>query len=149
MREKRTVHIPNTAEDPEFAEGSVIGMGEPRATLTVPLTRDGEVIGGITLRQSHLTPFTARQIEAIETFADQAVIAIANVGLFEQVQERTNDLSESLQQQTATADVLKIISRSSVDLETVLDRLVETVALLCRADQAVMFRRRVINIIWS
>jgi PAS domain S-box-containing protein len=142
VREKRTVHIPNTAEDPEFAEGSVIGMGEPRATLTVPLTRDGEVIGGITLRQSHLTPFTARQIEAIETFADQAVIAIANVGLFEQVQERTNDLSESLQQQTATADVLKIISRSSVDLETVLDRLVETVALLCRADQAVMFRRR-------
>ena len=87
VREKRTVHIPNTAEDPEFAEGSVIGMGEPRAILSVPLTRDGEVIGGITLRQSHLTPFTARQIEAIETFADQAVIAIANVGLFEQVQE--------------------------------------------------------------
>ncbi|MBV9530750.1 MAG: GAF domain-containing protein [Bradyrhizobium sp.] len=141
-REKRTVHIPNTAEDPEFADGSIIGIGEPRATLTVPLLRDGDVIGGITLRQSHLTPFTARQIEAIETFADQAVIAIANVSLFEQVQQRTNDLSESLQQQTATADVLKTISRSSVELETVLNTLVETAARLCRADQANMFRRR-------
>src|SRR6516162_994675 len=142
VREKRTVHIPNTAEDPEFAEGSVIGMGEPRATLTVPLTRDGEVIGGITLRQSHLTPFTARQIEAIETFADQAVIAIANVGLFEQVQERTNDLARSVDELTATSDVLKIISRSSIDLETVLDTLVETVARLCRADQVYMFHLR-------
>jgi GAF domain-containing protein len=141
-REKRTVHIPNTAEDPESADGSIIGMGEPRSTLTVPLMRDGDVIGGITLRQSNLTPFTARQIEAIETFADQAVIAIANVGLFEQVQQRTNDLSESLQQQTATADVLKIISRSSVDLKTVLDTLAEMVARLCRADQTAMYRRR-------
>src|SRR5438445_11584403 len=94
-REKRTVYIPNTMDDPEFAEGGIIGMGGPRATLTVPLMRDGEVIGGITLRQSHLTPFTPRQIEAIESFADQAETAISNVSLFEQVQQRTRELSKS------------------------------------------------------
>jgi two-component system NtrC family sensor kinase len=109
VREKRTVHIPNTAEDPEFGEGSIIGMGEPRATLTVPLMREGQVIGGITLRQSNVTPFTQRQIEAIETFADQAAIAIANVGLFEQVQQRTRELSKSLD-----------------DLRTAQDRLIQT-----------------------
>jgi GAF domain-containing protein len=108
-REKRTVYIPNTMEDPEFGEGGFIGIGGPRATLTVPLMRDGEVIGGITLRQSHLTPFTPRQIEAIESFADQAEIAISNVSLFEQVQQRTRELSKSLD-----------------DLRTAQDRLIQT-----------------------
>jgi GAF domain-containing protein len=108
-REKRTVYIPNTMDDPEFAEGGIIGMGGPRATLTVPLMRDGEVIGGITLRQSHLTPFTRRQIEAIESFADQAEIAISNVSLFEQVQQRTRELTKSLD-----------------DLRTAQDRLIQT-----------------------
>jgi GAF domain-containing protein len=108
-REKRTIHIPNTHDDPEFAEGSVIGIGEPRATLSVPLMRESEVIGGITLRQSHVTPFTARQIEAIESFADQAVIAISNVNLFEQVQQRTRELTKSLD-----------------DLRTAQDRLIQT-----------------------
>jgi len=105
-REKRTIHIPNTAEDPESAAGSIIGMGEPRATLTVPLMREGQVIGGITLRQPNVTPFTLRQIEAIETFADQAVIAISNVSLFEQVQQRTRELSKSLDDLRAAQDRL-------------------------------------------
>ena len=108
-RTKSTVYIPNTMNDPEFGEGAIIGMGGPRATLTVPLMRDGEVIGGITLRQSHETPFTPRQIEAIESFADQAEIAIFNVSLFEQVQQRTRELSKSLD-----------------DLRTAQDRLVQT-----------------------
>jgi two-component system, NtrC family, sensor kinase len=107
-REKRTLHYANVADDPELSQG-MTGLGGPRALLTVPLMRDDEVIGAITLRQSHLKPFTARQIEAIETFADQAVIAISNVRLFEQVQERTRELSQSLD-----------------DLRTAQDRLVQT-----------------------
>jgi signal transduction histidine kinase len=107
-REKRTLNYANVADDPELSQG-MTGLGGPRALLTVPLMRDNDVIGGITLRQSHLKPFTTRQIEAIETFADQAVIAISNVGLFEQVQARTRELSQSLD-----------------DLRTAQDRLVQT-----------------------
>jgi signal transduction histidine kinase len=94
-REKRTLSFANVADDPELNQG-ITGRGGPRALLSVPLMSDGQVIGAISLRQSHLKPFTPRQIEAIETFADQAVIAISNVNLFEQVQERTRDLSKSL-----------------------------------------------------
>ena len=95
-REKRTVHIPNSAQDPEAGLGGPLDSSGPRSLLSVPLILDGRVIGGITLQQSHLTPFTARQIEAVESFADQAVIAISNVNLFEQVQQRTRELSKSL-----------------------------------------------------
>jgi GAF domain-containing protein len=107
-REKRTIHVPNVADDPELNQGSA-GVGGPRALLVAPLIHDGKVLGGIVLRQSHLKPFTQRQIEAIEVFADQAVIAISNVGLFEQVQARTAELSKSLD-----------------DLRTAQDRLVQT-----------------------
>ncbi len=107
-REKRTLHYPNVADDLELSQG-ITGLGGPRALLTVPLMAGEEVIGAITLRQSHLKPFTNRQIEAIETFADQAVIAIGNVRLFEEVQARTRDLSQSLD-----------------DLRTAQDRLVQT-----------------------
>ena len=113
-----------------------------RSILSVPLFRENESIGVI-YAPPHRGAAVQRQADQLlQTFADQAVIAIGNVGLFEEVQARTRDLTESLQQQTATADVLKIISRSSVDLETVLDTLVETVMRLCRAEQALMFRRR-------
>src|SRR5260221_3361860 len=118
-----------------------MAVGQRRALLSVPLMHEGTAIGVITMRQSHLTPFTERQMEVVKTLADQAVIAISNVRLFEEVQARTRDLTESLQQQTATADVLKVISRSAFDLQAVLDTLVESAAKLCEADMAAIPRQ--------
>jgi two-component system NtrC family sensor kinase len=104
-REKRTVHIPDIGADPEFGQGPM-AVGQRRALLSVPLMREGTAIGVITLRQSHLAPFTERQIEVVRTFADQAVIALSNVRLFEQVRERTKQLSQSLDELRTAQDRL-------------------------------------------
>ena len=135
-------HVPDVLADPDYTFMEARRLADYRAVLAVPMLRDGAPIGIIIMTRKEPRPFTEKQIELATTFADQAAIAIGNVRLFDEVQARTRDLQESLQQQTATADVLKVISRSSVDLGTVLDTLVETAARLCRAEQATMYRRQ-------
>jgi PAS domain S-box-containing protein len=140
--ERRAVHIPDVLQDAEYTyrEGQKI-VGH-RTMLGIPMLRGDEIIGIFSINRTRVELFTKKEIDLVTSFADQAVIAIENARLFDELRARTTELARSVDELTATGDVLKIISRSSVDLETVLDTLAETAARLCRADQAVMFRFR-------
>ena len=133
--EGKIVHIPDVLANTDFAGNEYIKRGRFRSALGVPILREGQTIGIFVLTRTNVMPYTEKQIELVTTFADQAFIAIENTRLL-------SELRESLQQQTATADVLKVISRSTFDLKTVLDTLLQSAARLCDADQGTITQRR-------
>ena len=139
--EGRTIHIPDVLTDPEFQHPSQQAIGF-RTVLAVPMLRERGFVGSFVLygHQDEVQPFTDRQIELVETFADQAVIAIENARLFEELEQRTRDLAEALEDRTATSDILRVISQMPTDLQPVLDAIVERAVRLCDADRALIQR---------
>jgi transcriptional regulator with GAF, ATPase, and Fis domain len=138
---RRAVQVEDVATDPELVAAHAFSRaGNIHTILAVPLLLKGDPIGGITLARTRVAPFDDKQVELVESFADQAVIAIENSRLFEAEQASKRELTEALEQQTATADVLKVISRSALDVQKVLDALVESAARLCIAQDAAIFQ---------
>src|SRR5262245_5024806 len=139
--EGKVVQIPDVLNDPDYALGDVIKKVGARTILGVPLLREGSPVGVIVLTRRTVQPFSEKQIELVTTFADQAVIAIENVRLFDEVQARTRELSEALEQQTATSEVLGVISKSPGELEPVFQSMLENATRLCEAKFGTLYLR--------
>jgi two-component system, NtrC family, sensor kinase len=136
LLEGKSVQIPDVLADPEYAFFETARLGGYRTILGVPLLREGFPIGVLVLPRAAVRPFTEKQIKLVETFADQAVIAIENTRLFEAEQQRTRELTESLEQQTATSEVLQVISSSPGNLELVFAAMLENAVRICDAKLA-------------
>jgi signal transduction histidine kinase/putative methionine-R-sulfoxide reductase with GAF domain len=142
VRDRKPIHVVDLqAETEEFPVGSTLArrLGS-RTVLGVPLLREGAAIGAIHIRRTEVQPFTEAQIALLQTFADQAVIAIENVRLFKELEARNRDLTESLDRQTATADILRVISQAQTDVQPVFDAIADSALRLFRASTATVFR---------
>ena len=137
--DRAIVHVPDVLNDPEYSREFALAGGW-RAVLAVPLLRDGIPVGALSVAKTEPKPFSDRQIQLLQTFADQALIAIENVRLFEAEQQRTRELSEALEQQTATSEVLKVISSSPGELKPVFEAMLANATRICEAEYGSMFR---------
>ncbi len=137
--ERRTIHIEDTSQDPEYAWSDAQKAGNFRTILGVPLLRDGEPLGSIALLRERVEPFSEKEIELVTTFANQAVIAIENARLFAEIQARTRELTEALEYQTATSEVLRVISKSPGDVEPIFQAMLENAMRICQAKYGVLF----------
>jgi len=143
---RRVAHIPDIAQDVEYGLKEVGRMAKYRSTLSVPLMREGSPIGALSVAREAAGSFSERQLELLQTFADQAVVAIENIRLFTELQERNRALteahaqvSEALEQQTATSEILRVISASPTDVQPVFDAIAAAATTLCAAENAGVF----------